>query len=367
MPLGAAAALRIASPGVADCPSNNATTITKQISLKDAAAAHIAKVSPKGGFLGDSVKVVGTWKPIKAPITITLHLEVIPPPANFVNWVDRVNQIADERLTPVTIKSGAQAGTTVNFKVDVRQREASEAPSPCYHQILLTDTPGFRSFVDDATDRSGAGWCVGDRQHRVIRPRDGPFDGAQRPLHRLLPDELGSEKIPLPRNGLEGDALQAALPKGISKDAGRVASKPWYPNDIMSITSKGFTDSELRFFSRTASIDIHSNPGDILVNKNPADQNMITAYPFDLLVPPRGTATANGLTAYCINEHLHIPDVPGGFDVLGPAGEQPGPGAAALQKLADVVGREVPAYGSLAAVDAFWRISDDCRRATPMR
>ena len=166
-------------------------------------------------------------------------------------------------------------------------------------------------------------------------------------------------KIPLPQNGLEGDALQAALPKGISKDAGRIESAPWYPNDIMADRTKGFSDSELRFFSRNASLDIHDDPGDILVNKNPGDQNMITAHPFDLIVPPHGTATANGLTAYCINEHLHVPNASGGFDVLGPAGEQPGPAAAALQRLAEVVGRTLPAYGSLAAVDAFWRISDD--------
>ena len=117
----AAAATRIDAPAVADCPSNNATTIAKQISLKDAAAAHIATLTPKGSFLGDSVKVSATWKPIKAPITVTLHLEMITPPGSTDNWVDLMNQVADLRLKPVKIKGGAEAGTTVNFKIDVRR------------------------------------------------------------------------------------------------------------------------------------------------------------------------------------------------------------------------------------------------------
>jgi len=356
--------LRIDSPSTADCPTNDATTITKQISMQDAAAAHIVTLTPKGNFFGDSVKVSATWKPIKAPITVTLHLEMIPPPGSTDDWVDLMNQVANARLKPVTIKSGAEAGTTVSFKLDVRTRGASDPPTPCYHEILLTDTSGFRSFVDDTSTGAPRGgvWAT-----------DDPGAFAHEMGHLMGLDDHYTDyfltssgvKIPLPQNGLEGDALQAALPHGISKDAGRVASTPWYPNDIMSIASKGFTDAELRFMSRNASLDIHDDPGDVLVNKDSGAQDLLTAHPFDLLVPPHGTATVNGLTAYCINEHLHIPDSAGGFDVLGPIGAQPGATAAALQRVANTVGAEVASTGSFAAVDAFWRVSDNASTSDP--
>jgi hypothetical protein len=159
------------------------------------------------------VKVTGTWKPIKAPITVTLRLEMITPPGSTDDWANVVNKVASARLTPVTIKSGHQAGTTVNFKIDVRQRMRFNTPSPCYHQILLTDTPGFRSFVDEKSTGPAVGgvWATDDP---AAYPHEmGHLMGLDDHYTDYFHTSAGAN-IPLPRNGLEGDALQAALPRG---------------------------------------------------------------------------------------------------------------------------------------------------------
>ncbi len=109
---------------------------------------------------------------------------------------------------------------------------------------------------------------------------------------------------------------------------------------------------------------IHADPGDILLNKDPANQNLGVGAPFDLTVTPGKPAHVDGMVAYCMDLSRHPPNFGGSidvFDVLGNAAERPEPSmqaaAAVLREIA--VRQPRPLASTVGANSALWRVTDE--------
>jgi hypothetical protein len=358
-------------PATAPCPpGQQATEIQKDVPLQKAASAGLVKLKPKGGISGDSVAVDGKWKPIKAPVKVTVHVELIPPD-DGQDWATTFKNDMALKFGPRTIAGGPNAGQTIEFNFDVRTRPFyGSSPTPCYHQVRISPTPGLRSYTDNSEAVSSGEWSTDD-------PGTDPGGWSHEVGHILgFPDHYtdnfvlpGGKSIPLPQNGLEGDALKAAL-KGINPSTGAVKSVPWKGlyNDIMARTGGQFTDAELNYLATHAGLHIHSDPGDILVNKSGGDQNLGVGNVFDMTVPYKGTSHLDGMFGWCIDLHKHVPDPDSAFDVLGPASAQGNAAMDALAKVLAVVAKRVTPenFGYVrGSSDAIWRVTDDSPTSDP--
>lgn len=350
------------APSTAPCPpGQNATDVAKTVPMQTAAAAGIVQLTPKGNFGGDSVAVDGTWKPVRAPTTITVHLELSRAADDGTDWASLLKGVLGSKYAGYKVD-----GQPVNFVFDTVNRAPGAAPRPCYHEIFMdSDNRNLRSYVDDVgPSPQGGEWSAFDQ------PSSAPHEVG----HLLGIDDHYSDyfhinrtgaNVKLPDNGLEGDALQAALPPGIHASDGRVFSKPWpgYGRDLMATGTGRLRQADLNRIVAGADIVVHDDPGDVLVNKSQADQNLVTAAPFDLRIPKGQHAHVDGMVAYCIDLHKHVPGFTSqtGFDTLGQASALGGDAMTALQRVVGVIAARQP--GALQAVpganEAIWRVTDD--------
>jgi hypothetical protein len=114
-----------------------------------------------------------------------------------------------------------------------------------------------------------------------------------------------------------------------------------------------------------AGVRVRSAPGDVLVNKSPEQQNMVVGAGFDLYAPKGGRAHADGLFAYCMDQHEDVPPRDARYDVLGPASALAGswPQFDALARVAEEVARRqlepgIGFSGPGGANDAIWAVTD---------
>jgi hypothetical protein len=324
------------------------------------------QLTPKGYFFGDSIAVDGTWKPVVAPVTVTVNIEFSEAANDPTDYASYVKGILDKAYAGLTVD-----GQPVNFVFNTADRAAGAPPLPCYHQIYIARDPNLRSWT------SGLGPGVEDG----IWSRYG---GSTIPVHEVghllgLDDQYNDyfhinstgANVQMPENGLEGDALRAALPPGISPSDGVLISKPFKgsEHDVMGADRGKVSQTDVNQIAASADEVVTDVPGDVLLNKNLDDQNMVVGAPFSLRIPKGGTAHVDGMIAYCIDLSRHVPGTSGsaGFDPLGPAGSLGTPAMTALQAVVGVIasqegppadyvsgGNNVPG-----ANEAIWRITDD--------
>ena len=365
-----------AVPFVPDnCPNDqSAVDIDKDISLKDAAAAGIVKLTSKGGFQGDKMAVDADWKNVKAPVTVKIRMEINNPAGDTTDYASQIEKVAESRLNGSSITSGPEKGEQIKFDLDVRQRGPGSQPTPCFNQVQMVATKGFRSYVDGY---GPGGDVIGGTKppHGAEWAIDDPGAFAHETLHFVGFDDRYSDTfvakngkvIPLPENGLEGDALAAALkPLGLTPKSGYLDSKvnPSGKNHIMgdgALNKKiKLAQPDLKKLAASAVLHIHADPGNILPSKNPSEQDLGTGAPFDLDVHKGHHAHVNGMVTYCIDRFRHAPTKGNVFDVLGPASAL-GPDAAALSRVLAVAAALEP--GPLAvtpgAQAAVWRVTDN--------
>lgn len=353
-----AASVRVA-PTATPCPAGqNATDVVKNLPMADAAASGLVQLSPKGSFGGDSIAVDGTWKPIKAPATVTVHLEITRAADDATTWAPLVKGKLDAAYAGYKVD-----GQPVTFNFDVVDKGPGPARA-CYHEILMHIPNDVRSYVSDLGPAAQGGeWSAPDA--RAWAHEVGHLIGVDDHYNDYFHSSKTGANVKLPSNGLEGDALQAALPAGIKASDGRLFSKPWkgYESDLMATGKGRLRQTDLKSIVAGADIAVHDNPGDVLLNKNGADQNMVTGAPFDLRIPKGKTAHVDGMVAYCIDLTKHVPGASGhsGFDPLGPAGALGTESMVALQRVVDVVAARQPGplQATPGANDAIWRVSDD--------
>jgi hypothetical protein len=365
------------APTAAKCPEGQrAYDVVKQVSLADAAQAGLVdKLKSKRGVAGgDAVEVGADWGDMKAPVDITIHAEFqnrLDGPLANVDMAEHVQQLLQDAMPDMSID-----GQPVRFHYDFVNRALGADPRPCYHEIAIRD------------DRDANGNPERSVNYEVSPPDMGQMHGswqftglAGAVTHELMhlvgfrddytdyfhfTDGSEREDIPLPARDLEGDDLQAALPAGVDASDGVVIQKPdpgSEHGDLLAETGPELRPGDLANLTDGADLNIHADPGVVLVNKNGQDQNFVVGAPFDLRVPKDGSAEADGIVAYCIDLLNHETPGPGAdtFDVLPKAGQLGGEAMDALQRVVDVVAAREP--GALeetpGANAAIWRVTDN--------
>ena len=352
----------VGAPATAACPpGQQATEVVKALPLSQAVAARMAELRAKGAIGGDSIAVDARWKDVVAPARIVVHLEVEREldAGHDSDYASKMRSVLNRAYQGYVVD-----GQPVNFTFDVVNREHGAPPRPCFHEILMHTENDVRSYVTAVSkDPQGGEWSAKDSEswpHEVAH-----LLGLRDEYDDYFHSASGVD-IKLPQNGLQGDALQAALdPHGLSASSGYVYSKPHpgYEHDLLGVGGRArLNANDLGTVVAHATDLIVDEPGDVLVSKDGADQNMVTGAHFELPVPYEGTAHVDGLVAYCI-DILKEPPARGitGYDVLGSAGSMGTPAMDALQRVADVVAAREPGplQETPGANDAIWRVSDD--------
>ncbi len=360
-----------AGPSTAPCPPGQGpTTISKRVSLTEAAGLGAVKLTSKGGYNRDAVAVDATWKPANVPVTVQIDVEFSTFPGGPT--AAEVEASVEGALPPRV----AADGTTVKFDVVARERAPGALPSPCFHQAQLTPDSDFRGEAgaggsDPLTMPQSGEWPsgrgkVGDRQiwtHEALH-----LVGLEDQYVQVF--RIGSKDYPIPDSIDIADPKQVeawAKKKGIDYSKGKAGTKPkpGHEKDIMGEVSgkEKLTQFDVNRFALIGKnrLTIEAKPGDILLNKDGSAQNLAVGAPFELTVSPGKPGHADGLVAYCIDLHHHVPSEGQGFDVLGSAGAQPEAAMQYLQRVLEVAARLQPAAltETAGAQDAIWRISDD--------
>ncbi|HKH65491.1 MAG TPA: thioester domain-containing protein [Solirubrobacterales bacterium] len=361
-----------AGPTTAPCPPGQGpTTISKRVSLSDAAKLGAVKLTSKGSYNGDAVAVDATWKPAAVPVTVQIDIEFSGFPGGPT--AAEVEKSIEGNLPERT----ASDGTKVKFDIVARERAPGALPSPCFHQAQLTSDSDFRGEAGEPdgnpmTQPQSGEWpsgrgAVGDRQiwtHEALH-----LAGLEDQYVQVF--RIGKKDVPIPDGVDIADPAQVeawAKSKGIDYSKGKAGTKPTpgHENDIMGDVFGGkekLTKADLNKFALIGKnkLTIEAKPGDVLLNKDGSAQNLAVGAPFELTVSPGKPGHADGLVAYCIDLRHHVPSEGQGFDVLGSAGAQPEPAMKYLQRVLEVAAQLQPTalVETPGAQDAIWRISDD--------
>lgn len=378
LPAASSAHARAASAdAAAKCPpGQTATSAAREIPLKNAAAAGMVKLTSKGAIGGDSVAVDAIWKPVNGPVKVTVNIELVdsgsgpaePTPA-------QVEQAIESTLAgKLNYK-----GRPIKMDAVVTRRSSTDAPTPCFHQIYFYPDAGVRDHVDgldgltNPLPQSGQ-WNYGTASDaRTWSHETMHLLGLDDQYRDYLKLKNGTEvQVPKTVNSEDTDALkQWAAQKGLKIKDAILHSVPnkGHEKDLMADDSaKDFTipsASLAGIYAASAKhVVIHADPGELLLNKNSANQNLGVGAPFDLTVAKGTPAHVDGLVAYCIDLSRHVPNAGGGldgFDVLGNAADRPEPAMQALGAvLREVAARQPrPLAATPGASSAIWRITDD--------
>lgn len=371
VPEGLVATAADSPPGAKCPPGETPTTASREVSLKDAAKAGMVKLTSKGKISGDGVKVEGTWKPIKAPVKLRVNIEFVdsgpsptaPTPASVAGQIEgQLNGKLNYKGQPI--------------KVDVvaKRRSSTDAPTPCFHQIYFYPDNGVRDYVDGLDGLTnpqpqGGQWNYGGANDAVTWAHETMHLAGLNDQYRDF-FQVGGKEYPVPSsvNSEDKEALKKwAESKGLDVNAGTLHSIPHkgHENDLMGSAQGGFNVPEgslAKIWALSAkTVDIHGEPGDILLNKNPGHQNLGVGAAFDMSVKPGKPAVKEGMVAYCIDLQDKGPAVGDVFDVLGNAAARPEPGMAELARVLQHVDslqqrllQEVP--GAQLAV---WRVTNE--------
>jgi hypothetical protein len=354
-------------PTTAPCPPGQAPTeIGRQISLKDAANLGIVKLTAKGGIAGDTVSVEGTFDDVEAPVLVTANIEVTNESSQDLIDAAQFQQALKNNASQVQATSGPFKGTKVRFEFRARDRNPGAAPTPCTHQVRLVDKGTTRSLVT-GTDTAKPQAGIWELDPVIWRHEGIHLTGAIDRYDDFF-EQDGGQLLPLDQtvyNDAQLNELLAA--KGIARGNGRLVSKPrpGFENDVMSGGGASLSMVEINRLVDLSQnrLVVTAKPGDIIVNKKNANQNMVVTDEFRIVLKRNaGPTKLEGLVAYCADRHRASPAKGDGFDVLGNAAQFPEPGFKALVRLAQVLATHAYGPGNRVVVgagEAIWRITDD--------
>ena len=360
-------------PATTPCPpGQSGTTFAREVSLKQAAQLGIVKLTAKGGFGGDDMAVDAQYKDVPLPTVVRPNIEVV----SDQEGIDiQLEAQVEKQLAGYTIGKGKLTGQPVKFDLNVVRRSPGEPARPCFHQLRISSDPGTRDYVqiDENADLShilGSGELNGKDTsawtHEVLH-----LSGLEDRYDDIFWPSSGEDAYLLPRRGMELDAAIKYLQgKGVKTTSGAIQSihqKGWKGN-IMDLGDKLF-QADLQKFAKLGQdrIVVHSEPGDLLLNKDPGEQNLVNGAALDLILekgdPP---VHVDGMVVYCADLDRGVPDEGAVYDVLGPAAEQPDPAMEALARVMKVVAHRQPGVlrPTPGAQSAIWRITDDGAAST---
>jgi hypothetical protein len=139
---------------------------------------------------------------------------------------------------------------------------------------------------------------------------------------------------PLPETGMAPTPLKEylaahkpPLPQPPAGDVRSKTMKGFSRCDIMGASStkkcRKISPKDLDWFDSQAGTLVKAEPGETLLNKNEATQNMGIGFESIIFAAPGETTVANGISAYCLDHDRGIP-FEGLFDVGPKASEMPG-------------------------------------------
>jgi hypothetical protein len=379
-------------PDVAPCPpGQRATNVSKQISLQDAAAAGMLTLTSKGGFNDDVVAVDATWRNVgDAPVHIGTNVEFVETPGTEGQTARIVQEIQDS-VAGLKTSSGQPVTVDINFKV----RAPGSAPTPCFHEVALTNDNSIHpntGHITDGVPDTGGVWNVNGFKGMPSKYVDTHEFGHIMGLpdaYQLFLELPSGEKVWF-EQGETGYDQQSAIDyvkelkdaqgnpqfDPAEVDAGQL--KRFLPDDhrhdIMgganAAPDSKFIQSDIDKLAASATaVDIHADSGTILANKTLGEQNLVVAGPFDLHVQPGKPAHADGMAGYCLDLHRNRPVRGSRFDVAGKTGALADPAMQAVQRVLDVAERHQTHRGGGSAFafdltvdggqEAVWRITDD--------
>jgi hypothetical protein len=392
------------SEGTAPCvPGQAATSVGEPVSLKDAAADGLVTLTTKGGFGGDTVAVDANWGPLpnNPPVVLRMNFEITPPPelsaADQSRVVNGIKSAVEARLGGLK----ASDGTPLTVQLNVRQRDPTQPPTPCFHEIKINqdanaDTttaintklnmtgpfqpdplPGWGEWSTLGTSwQTGGGFSAKAADiwtHEVLH-----FAGLDEAYHPAFQVDDVIKDFPADARFQNNDdvlawaRLEEAF-KGLDVNSGRfrLHSDPGHEHDYMGRCPDSppcrvdQAAVDMLVAAGKENIDITGSPGDLLLNKDSSQQSLGVGTNFHLIVHRGTPAHVDGLVAYCIDLGRHSPDPGVRLDVLGRAGDQSDPSMQALQAVLDEVAREQPAPldTTIGGQVAVWRVTDDLKSA----
>jgi len=363
------------APPTSPCPSGQGpTTVSRRLSLAEAAQLGAATLTAKGGFAGDAVAVDAKWVPTDKPVTVRVNIEFSGYPGG--PSAAQVEATIEKRLTPRI----ASDGTKVKFDVVARQRAAGTPPSPCFHEVQLVGKNAFRDYSGYegpsplVTPEAGEWGAHGAENAQVWTHETLHFAGLGDRYRDYY--QVGKKLFPLPPNAGDEKGVkewvkahkkeleEAAKSQKLKPGAGAAISKalPGHAKDIMGTGSKLLQIDVDTFAAIGAEeLTVEGKPGDLLLNKVATAQNLAVGAPFELTVSPGKDGHADGLVAYCIDLEKHSPDAGQGYDVLGQAGAQSSPSMQYVQRILEVSAALQPAalQETPGIQGALWRVTND--------
>jgi hypothetical protein len=365
------------------------TEIMQDVSLQEGAAAGIVKLTAKGGFGGDvmAIDVDGARLPMH-PVTVAVRIEFHGVQKDGTPWPQsKADQIAagiEQQLSGIK----GSDGTPVTIDVIPTVRSNAQPATPGTHQIELKDFPpnGETNFIagevqpgDVHTGEFGTNEIGRVYAHETLH-----ILGWHDRYLALAPDALiDGQRYPLPK--FKGDKSNMAeldkwfktvtdAEKALEIEKGKPSKlvpgiPPGHEHDLLANVESDPTatlqPADVDQLIARAGVHLTANPGDVILSKDPALQNLGVGAQTDLYAPKGGKAHADGIWGYCIDLHRHVPQAGVGYDVLGPASALGTPQTDAMAKLLARIGSGPDAYdygGPAGAQDVVWALSDG---ATP--
>jgi hypothetical protein len=353
----AAAALAAPASSLAAAPAYfpgapTAVQVSRQVSLSEAAQAGAAKLGAKGGFSGDDVSLELDGKEFRGPITVNLKVEFTAPKGKTTTELEALRDLipydrerAEAELNRLPNKTSK--GDPVKFKLEWKWAEPNDPPTPDYQHVTivnpLKDLPEPDKEFRSETEGLGTPNVGGNEISAKFTTSDMGTPGtmAHEMLHLMGLDDhyidiyrYKGTDYPLPETGMAPTPLKQYLaahkPPLPAPPAGDVRSKNMKgvgPCDIMGTGAhrkcRKLSPKDLDWFDSQAGTLVKAEPGETLLNKNDADQNMGIGFESIVFAAPGSTTVANGISAYCLDHDRGIP-FEGLFDVGPKASELPG-------------------------------------------
>lgn len=367
-----------------DGDAHAGTVISHNLTLAEAVRRGVVELKGKGGYFGDRVSIGGdnTANQQKPEVTTTLYIQFYGPNATAAN-AENVKKGIEKYWNNKTTSDGK------TFKVNVVTRVSNSATPPGtagYHNVKLSDAE-TRSYVSNFGNfkpnegTGGGSWETGkpdlestyaheaghlmgivDQYNDYAWGQDGKWHTTWPPHSSLTTSELADQlKQAYPTKTKAWLEAYLRRPNVLSVSA----PYPGQAGNLMGWLSGTAQGSDIDALAGKAGLVIDVKPGDILVNKNQSDQNLLVTHGTQLFVKPGEKKTINGLYTACIDNHDGSPDYEQRFDVAPNLADWAGIEAAQhLLRLAQYLDQEVLYCGSnYNAQSTIWRITDNSNTA----
>ncbi len=309
------------------------TSVAYELSLQEAVNKRIASLSGKDEFFGDAIAITGnnTTPYTSNQVKVKLHIEFWGSGATAAN-IAKVKNAITSHWSNKTTSDGKQ------FIVEVITRGSTQAWPPGiagYHQIKLDPTVNSssvwgmgRRFNLNSGVGSGKWRTTGSLAEKTWAHEAGHLMGLPDTYddYRKQADgtwrrendgqSFTSEQLANTyhqRYGTTAEIMKKAFENPTFKR--HAPPQDGHENDIMAKLTGNPSVSAIDKIASKAGLLIDVKPGDIMVNKNESNQNIIITRSERFFVKRGESKTLAGLYGACIDAHDGIPSSYDAFDV----------------------------------------------------